>query len=60
MVIPAMDLIDTTLTKAIRSKEYDEAIRTVLGIAKRVLNRYYKLSDMSSTYRIALGKSRPS
>ncbi|RDX45197.1 hypothetical protein OH76DRAFT_1333383, partial [Lentinus brumalis] len=37
MVIPAMDLIDNTLTKAIRNENLDDAIRTAVGLAKRVL-----------------------
>ncbi|TFK85082.1 hypothetical protein K466DRAFT_464726, partial [Polyporus arcularius HHB13444] len=54
MVIPAMDLIDNTLTKAIRNENLDDAIRTAVGLVKRVLSKYYKLSDLSSMYRIAL------
>ncbi|TFK80653.1 hypothetical protein K466DRAFT_503536 [Polyporus arcularius HHB13444] len=54
-VIPAMDLIDMTLTNQIRDEtRYDHAIRTSLARGKKLLNRYYKLSDMSATYRIAL------
>ncbi len=53
-----MDIIDTTLTNQIRDEEnFDSAIRTSLARAKKVLNHYYKLSDMSATYRIALSKS---
>ncbi len=50
-----MDLIDNSLTRAARNEELDVAIRTAVGIAKKVLNKYYKLSDLSSTYRIAVG-----
>ncbi|TFK79412.1 hypothetical protein K466DRAFT_472719, partial [Polyporus arcularius HHB13444] len=55
-VIPAMDLIDNRLTDAARESNdvLDPAIRTAAGIAKRTLNRYYKMSDMSATYRIAM------
>ncbi|RDX54667.1 hypothetical protein OH76DRAFT_1327007, partial [Lentinus brumalis] len=58
-VIPAMDLIDTKLGDAARETDdtvLDPAIRTAAGIAKRTINRYYKISDMSSTYRIAMGE----
>ncbi len=55
-VIPAMDLIDNTLTRNARNEDLDIAVRTAIGIAKKTLNRYYKLSDLSSTYRIALGE----
>ncbi len=59
-VIPAMDLIDTRLGDVARESNdtFDPAIRTAAGIAKRTLNRYYKISDMSSTYRIAVGESQ--
>ncbi|KAI0691891.1 hypothetical protein C8T65DRAFT_587061 [Cerioporus squamosus] len=55
-VIPAMDLIDNKLTDAARESndKLDPAIRTAAGIAKHTLNRYYKISDMSATYRIAM------
>ncbi len=61
-VIPAMDLIDNTLTDAARPNNdaLDPAIRTAAGIAKRTLNRYYKMSDMSATYRIAMGECHTS
>lgn len=55
MVIPAMDHIDKHLTDSTRaSSPLQPAIRSALGIAKRILNRYYKISDMSATYRIAM------
>ncbi|KAI0716613.1 hypothetical protein C8Q76DRAFT_577934, partial [Earliella scabrosa] len=53
-VIHAMDIIDTTLTEQVRDEDLDPAIRTALGFGKKVLNRYYKLSDLSATYRFAL------
>ncbi|KAI9056833.1 hypothetical protein FKP32DRAFT_1554661, partial [Trametes sanguinea] len=48
-VIPAMDHIDTYLTNCTRAP-----ISSSLRTAKKTLNRYYKLSDMSATYRIAM------
>lgn len=54
-----MDLIDTTLTNQIRDEsKYDHAVRTSLARGKKLLNRYYKISDMSATYRLALSKCR--
>jgi hypothetical protein len=56
MVIPAMDHIDQVFTNCIIKKEQLEpAIRAALGLAKRTLNRYYSLTDLSEVYRIAMG-----
>ncbi|KAH9849692.1 hypothetical protein C2E23DRAFT_683819, partial [Lenzites betulinus] len=55
MVIPAMDHIDNYLTNNARaSSSLHPAIQSALGMAKKTLNRYYKISDMSATYRIAM------
>ncbi|EIW58949.1 uncharacterized protein TRAVEDRAFT_123695, partial [Trametes versicolor FP-101664 SS1] len=55
MVIPAMDHIDTMLTNHCRDDgTLDPAIRSALRLSKKTLNRYYKISDMSTTYRIAM------
>ncbi|KAI1789154.1 hypothetical protein LXA43DRAFT_893271, partial [Ganoderma leucocontextum] len=54
MMIPAMDYINTTLMNQARDDTLDEAIRTAVGLAKKTLNRYYKLSDLSATYHIAM------
>lgn len=52
-----MDHIDTVLTNKIRDdKKYHKSIRTSLTFGKKTLNRYYKLSDMSATYRITLSE----
>ncbi|KAH9855424.1 hypothetical protein C2E23DRAFT_707377, partial [Lenzites betulinus] len=54
-VIPAMDMIDLQLgTKHRQTAEYDYAIRTAMGIAKRTLNKYYELTDSAEAYRIAM------
>lgn len=58
-VIPAMDLIDTHLGNTARDETLDVAIRTAVGFAKRTMNRYYRMSDMSSTYRTAVGEFPP-
>ena len=50
-----MDHIDTTLTNQHRDERLDPAIRKSIGIAKRTLNRYYSLSDLSAAYRLAEG-----
>ncbi|RPD52242.1 hypothetical protein L226DRAFT_466820 [Lentinus tigrinus ALCF2SS1-7] len=53
-VIHAMDHIDTVLTNQIRDKNLNSALWSALTLGKNVLNHYYKLSDLSATYRIAL------
>ncbi len=58
-VIHAMDHIDNTFTEQIRDEKFDSAIRSALTVGKTVLNHYYKLSDLSATYRIALSESSP-
>lgn len=51
-----MDMIDLQLgTKHRQTAEYDYAIRTAMGIAKRTLNKYYELTDSAEAYRIAMG-----
>ncbi|KAI0371189.1 hypothetical protein BV20DRAFT_942805 [Pilatotrama ljubarskyi] len=55
MVIPAMDHIDTTLTNHTRPDSgLTSPISFALRLAKKTLNRYYKLCDLSATYRIAM------
>ncbi|KAI0681600.1 hypothetical protein C8Q76DRAFT_589358, partial [Earliella scabrosa] len=54
-VIPAMDIIDKKLrTAAESSHKYDSAIRFACSLAKRLLNKYYSLSDASKLYRLAM------
>ncbi|TFK78831.1 hypothetical protein K466DRAFT_506651, partial [Polyporus arcularius HHB13444] len=53
-VIPAIDHIDNKLTDGARDPKLDPAIRKAIGLAKRTLNRYYKATDMSATYCIAM------
>ncbi|KAI0653751.1 hypothetical protein C8Q70DRAFT_881642, partial [Cubamyces menziesii] len=55
MVIPAMDHIDMYLTNCTRAgNNLSPSISSALRLAKKTLNQYYKLSDMSATYRIAM------
>lgn len=58
MVIPAMDHIDNTLTNYTRPGQtaLSDSISSALRLAKKTLNRYYKISDLSATYRIAMGE----
>jgi hypothetical protein len=50
-----MDHIDEVLTSQSIDNKYEPSIRAVLGLAKKVLNRYYSATDQSETYRIAMG-----
>ncbi|KAG2738578.1 hypothetical protein P692DRAFT_201673926, partial [Suillus brevipes Sb2] len=53
-VIPAMDLIDETLTTHSMNRQLLPSIRVAAGLAKKTLNRYYELTDSSEVYRIAM------
>ena len=55
-VIPSMDHMDEKLTTASRNDKLHKAIRVSCQLAKRTLNMYYSLTDMSAAYRIAMGK----
>lgn len=55
-VIPAMDHIENTLASSIVNKEYSPSINRALEMGQKTLNRYYSLTDGSSTYRIAMGE----
>jgi hypothetical protein len=50
-----MDHIDEHLATAALSADYPKAIKAVLAIGKRTLNRYYNKTDHSETFRIAMG-----
>lgn len=54
-VIPAMDHIETLLASSIVNAEYSTSINRALELGQKTLNRYYSLTDGSSTYRIAMG-----
>jgi hypothetical protein len=51
-----MDHIDEVLTSQSLDSDYEPAIRAALGLAKKLLNRYYSATDHSEVYRIAMGK----
>ncbi|KAG2085762.1 uncharacterized protein F5147DRAFT_527162, partial [Suillus discolor] len=53
-VIPAMDLIDTRMTKYSHDTKYSPSIRAAVQLAKKTLDRYYELTDTSEVYRIAM------
>ncbi|KAG2107649.1 uncharacterized protein F5147DRAFT_557103, partial [Suillus discolor] len=53
-MIPAMDHIDQELTSYSHNKKYSALICVAVRLAKKTLNRYYKLTDSSEVYRIAM------
>ncbi|GBE82287.1 putative AC9 transposase [Sparassis crispa] len=53
-VIPATDHINKRLTTESLDKTLNIAIHTLLGLAKKTLNKYYTLTDSSEVYRIAM------
>ena len=56
-IIPAMDHIDNVFTNAcLPGSMNNPAIRAAIEVAKKTLNRYYTLTDLSELYRIAMGE----
>lgn len=51
-----MDRVDEKLTTASRNEKLHNAIRVSSKLAKSTLNKYYSLTDMSATYRIAMSE----
>ena len=52
-----MDHIDNLFTNACLPRSTnDPAIRAAIEVAKKTLNRYYTLTDLSELYRIAMGE----
>ena len=58
-VIPAMDRIDNKLNTQTKQPIHP-AIVSAMKLARRKLNRYYSLTDLSSVYQIAMGMSSSS
>ncbi|KAI0670720.1 hypothetical protein C8Q78DRAFT_947443, partial [Trametes maxima] len=53
--VPAMDHIDSTLTNYTQpGNTLEPPISAALHLAKKTLNRYYKMTDLSATYHIAM------
>jgi hypothetical protein len=50
-----MDTIDEVLATNALSSKYSVAIQAALSVGKKTLNRYYEKTDLSDTYRIAMG-----
>jgi hypothetical protein len=54
-VIPAMDRMHASLHAACNNEDYSAAIRAALKIGRKLLNKYYSITDNSEVYRIAMG-----
>jgi hypothetical protein len=54
-VIPAMDKLNNHLNPHTQ-RPYHPAIQAAMTLARNKLNRYYSMTDLSSAYRIAMGK----
>ncbi|KIM83857.1 hypothetical protein PILCRDRAFT_53538, partial [Piloderma croceum F 1598] len=52
-VIPAMDKLNSHLNPHTK-KPYHSAIQAAMRLARKKINRYYSLTDLSSVYRIAM------
>ena len=50
-----MDHIDQVLTTTSLNHNYTLAICATMATAKKTLNQYYKLTDCSDVYQIAMG-----
>ena len=50
-----MDKLDSHLNPRTK-KPYHSAIHAAIRLARKKINRYYSLTDLSSVYRIAMGK----
>ena len=50
-----MDHIDKFLATSALDKKYEPAIQAALSIGKKLLNKYYDMTDHSKLYRIAIG-----
>ena len=54
-VIPAMDKLDVHLRPG-TWEPYHFAIQAAMKLARKKINRYYSMTDLSSVYRIAMNK----
>jgi hypothetical protein len=50
-----MDIIDAHLATAALDNRYSPSIQAALAVGKNLLNKYYKKTDQSELFRIAMG-----
>jgi len=56
LVIPAMDTIDCAFTtSSMDDKHFSLPIKIALELSKRIMNKYYNLTDESEIYRSSIG-----
>ena len=55
MVIPIMNHINNHLVTAAINDDYPLALKATLAISKKTLNQYYKKTDDTEVYCIAMG-----
>ena len=53
-VIPAMDLIDKNLATAALDNCYEPSVQAALLVGKKLLNKYYDMTDQLELYRITM------
>ena len=55
-VIPTMDHIDEHLMTSALNSKYHPAIQATLAVGKKLLNKYYTITDQLEVYCIAMSK----
>lgn len=50
-----MDKMDEKLSTDGTNVKYDQSIRAALSLGKKLMNKYYALTDEADVYRIAMG-----
>lgn len=50
-----MDVLDESLTTDSLKREFSPSLKAAIGLGKKVVNKYYNLTDTSEVYRIAMG-----
>ena len=55
-VIPAMDLIDAELATKATNPSFAPSLRGAISLGKKLLNKYYSMTDNSHVYRIAMSE----
>ena len=53
-IIPAMDQMHVELLNACDNENYSSAIWAALKVGKKLLNKYYSITDNSEVYHIAM------
>ena len=54
-----MDRLDEILSGHVEEEDYSHSVRKAAAIGKRLLNKYYSLTDVSDVYRISMSANLP-